>query len=204
MTQDSAKKNRKQHILETLAFMLERDPSGKITTAKLAKEVGVSEAALYRHFPSKAKMFDALLDFIEDVLFSRIHRISEDSNNAVTSCRQIIEFILLFNEKNPGLCHILCGHAIVGENERLQQRVNQIFSRTETELKQMLRKAEVEQGLRFTDTATGAVELLLTLIEGKLQRFTRSQYQLSPSKDFDIYWDQLRNSLFEEASLAHS
>ena len=140
MTND-AKPSRKDQILQSLAAMLEATPGGRITTAALAKEVGVSEAALYRHFPSKAKMFEGLIEFIEDSLFSRISLITKEEPTALAQCQQILTLLLGFAEKNPGITRILTGDAITGETDRLRLRVIQLFDRLETQLKQILREA---------------------------------------------------------------
>ena len=121
--------NRKQEILESLAMMLESSPDNKITTAALAAKVGVSEAALYRHFPSKAKMFDALLDFSEDAIFSRVPQILATDQPTPAKVKTVIELVLQFSEINPGICRILTGDALVGEHERLKKRCNQIVLR---------------------------------------------------------------------------
>ena len=118
------KPSRKEQILQSLAHMLEAGPGGRITTAGLAREVGVSEAALYRHFPSKAKMFEGLIEFIEEAIFSRINRITEEGN-ATGQVEQILTLMLAFTERNPGITRLLTGDALTGENERLQpERTN--------------------------------------------------------------------------------
>ena len=118
--------NRREEILQALALMLENSPGSKITTAALAAEVGVSEAALYRHFPSKARMFDSLLDFIEESIFSRISTILDQPFSTQKKCEQITELVLQFAGKNPGICRILTGDALVGENDRLNKRLSLI------------------------------------------------------------------------------
>ena len=141
---------RRQSILETLARMLAERSGERITTAELAKAVGVSEAALYRHFPSKAKMLEALLDFIEESLFSRINRILTEESDAEARIRNILFLILGFADKNPGMARLLTGDVLTGETERLRKRVVQIFDRIETQLKQVLREAELNQTQRAT------------------------------------------------------
>ena len=142
------KVSRRQQILEALAHMLEASPGERITTAKLAKEVGVSEAALYRHFPSKSKMFEGLIEFIEDTLFSRISMIVKEEQQAIVRCEKILSLLLAFTERNPGITRILTGDALAGETERLRTRVAQLFDRFETQLKQVLREAEINEGIR--------------------------------------------------------
>ena len=145
------KPSRKEQILQSLAHMLEAAPGGRITTAGLAKEVGVSEAALYRHFPSKAKMFEGLISFIEEAIFSRINRIMEDGK-ASDQVEQILTLLLAFTERNPGITRLLTGDALTGENARLHQRIQQFYDRVESQLKQVLRDAEFKEGLRTQAT----------------------------------------------------
>lgn len=139
----TAKRNRREEILQSLALMLESsDGSQRITTAKLAASVGVSEAALYRHFPSKTRMFDSLIEFIEDSLITRINLILKDEKDTSTRLRLIVLLILGFGERNPGLTRILTGHALMFEQDRLQGRINQLFERIEAQLRQVLREKE--------------------------------------------------------------
>ena len=127
---DKARKtSRKEQILQALAHMLETAPGERITTSALAKEVGVSEAALYRHFPSKAKMFEGLIEFIEDTIFSRIAFILTDNQSAQIRCEKILLLFLGFCEMNPGLTRLLTGDALAGETERLRHRIFQLFER---------------------------------------------------------------------------
>jgi AcrR family transcriptional regulator len=124
---------RREQILQVLAGMLQDNPGGRITTAALAAQVGVSEAALYRHFPSKARMFEGLIAFIEETLFTRITAIVAEPEPAVTQCGKIVMLVLGFAEKNPGISRVLNGDALSGEHERLRVRVSQIFDRLETQ-----------------------------------------------------------------------
>ena len=146
-----AKISRKQQILHALMEMLE-DPNMRITTAALAKRVGVSEAALYRHFASKAQMFDALIEFVEETLFSRAKLIQQQELTAISQCQQILTLLLTFVERNVGVSRILTGEALMGENERLGNRVNQLFDKLETQLKQILREGGMREGLRTRGT----------------------------------------------------
>ena len=144
----SKKPFRRQQILEALASMLEANPGQRITTARLAEEVGVSEAALYRHFPSKSKIFEGLIEFIEETLFSRISLILVEESSAAQRCESILTLLLTFTERNPGITRLLTGDALAGETARLRVRVVQLFDRIETQLKQVLREAEMREGLR--------------------------------------------------------
>ena len=156
---------RKQQILETLANMLEKPQHEKITTAILAAKLEVSEAALYRHFASKAQMFEGLIDFIEQSLFGLINKISSEEENGLSQVRRTITVLLLFAEKNPGMSRVLIGDALVHEDPALQVRINQIFDRIESTLKQSLRIAEA-QGQKNQDPEALA-NLLLCFVIGR-------------------------------------
>lgn len=188
--------NRKQEILESLAMMLESSPGNKITTAALAAEVGVSEAALYRHFPSKAKMFDALLDFTEEAIFSRLPQIMASGKNTQDKCKDIVELCLGFAEVNPGICRILTGDALVGEHERLKKRSNQIMARLETQLKQMLREAELAENLRTQHPLGVSVDLVMSYLDGKLTAYVRSGFEKKPRDNWSVHWQIMSQSLF--------
>lgn len=196
MATSERKASRKEQILQALARMLEATPGGRITTAALAKEVGVSEAALYRHFPSKAKMFEGLIEFIEASLFSRIGLILKEVPGAQVQCGQILHLLLLFCEKNPGITRILTGDAITGENDRLRQRVIQLYDRIETQLKQVLREAELKEGRRTRLTAAQTANLMLATAEGRIGQYVRSGFQRNPTGGWDDQWALLGESLF--------
>ncbi len=180
--------SRREQILQSLAMMLESDPGARITTAALAKHVGVSEAALYRHFPSKARMFEGLIAFIEDTMFSRISIITGSDANGMKQCEQILTLLLAFVEKNPGMARILTGDALSGETDRLRQRINQFFERMETQLKQIMRTAEQTEGLR-TELPTGATaNLMLACAEGRIRQFVRSEFKTRPTINWADQW----------------
>jgi TetR/AcrR family transcriptional regulator len=182
------KPSRREQILQSLAMMLENDPGARITTAALAKHVGVSEAALYRHFPSKARMFEGLIAFIEDTVFSRITIITGSDANAMKQCEQILTLLLAFVEKNPGMGRILTGDALSGETDRLRQRINQFFERVETQLKQILRTGEQTEGVR-TELPTGATaNLMLACAEGRIRQFVRSEFKARPTTNWTDQW----------------
>lgn len=179
--------------------MLEASPGARITTAALAKEVGVSEAALYRHFPSKSKMFEGLIEFIEDTLFSRINLIINDESSALTRCNKIIYLLLTFTERNPGITRLLTGDALTGETERLRARVAQLFDRLETQIKQILREAEIREGIRPTLPVTAAANLLMATAEGRIAQFVRSEFKRPPTESWEEQWPVLVNGFFREA-----
>lgn len=188
--------SRRETILQALAEMLEESPHKKITTAALAKKVGVSEAALYRHFPSKARIFEGLIDFIEDVLFSRISVILEDVRDTPERCRMIITLLLSFSEKNPGLSRILSGDALTGETERLHSRVNQLFARIESQIKQILREGELRENCRTHLLASATAELLLALTEGKIRHYVRSNFTNQPTNHWQEQWPALEKAIY--------
>ncbi|MCC1497457.1 nucleoid occlusion factor SlmA [Alcanivorax sp. 1008] len=190
--------SRKEQILQALAHMLEATPGGRITTAGLAREVGVSEAALYRHFPSKAKMFEGLIGFIEDSIFSRINRIIQETPDALSQVRQMLQLLLAFTEGNPGITRLLTGDALTGENDRLRQRIEQFYSRVESQLKQVLRDAELKQGLRTHATPTITANLLLAAVEGRIAQFVRSGFRDTPTRDWNDQWGLLQAIIFRQ------
>ena len=196
MTVTEQKISRKQHILQALAGMLEQDLEGRITTAKLAQEVGVSEAALYRHFPSKTKMFEALIEFIESTVFERISKIIKDQTNAVERCDAILFLLLGFCERNPGMARILVGDALAGENAKLHARVVKFFERVETQIKQILREAELREGLRPVLTVTEGANLLISCVEGRMGQFVRSGYRRSPTEGWRDQYQFLMTGFF--------
>lgn len=190
------KVSRKDQILQALAYMLEAEPGGRVTTAALAREVGVSEAALYRHFPSKARMFEGLIGFIEESIFTRVNRITAETPDALAQVEQIMTLLLAFTERNPGITRLLTGDALTGENERLRQRIQQFFDRVESQLKQVLREAELRQGLRTVATPTVTANLLLAVIEGRIAQFVRSGFRETPGKNWQEQWQLLAGIVF--------
>ena len=188
--------SRKDQILQALAHMLENAPGERITTSSLAKEVGVSEAALYRHFPSKAKMFEGLIEFIEDALFSRISMILDSEASALARCEKILMLLVGFCEKNPGLTRILTGDALAGEPDRLRQRVMKLFERLETQIKQVLREAELNEGLRTRSTLNTTANLLLSTAEGRICQYVRSEFKKKPTENWPLQWECLSEVVF--------
>lgn len=198
MSKPSNKASRRQQILESLAHMLEASPGARITTAALAREVGVSEAALYRHFPSKSKMFEGLIEFIEDTIFTRISMILSEEPGALRRCEQILLLLLTFTERNPGITRLLTGDALTGETERLRDRVMQLFERVETQIKQVLREAELREGLRPNLPLAAAANLLMASAEGRITQFVRSQFRRKPTEHWAEQWPVLVEGLMRE------
>lgn len=187
--------DRRTQILQALAEMLESSPGARITTAALAKQVGVSEAALYRHFPSKAKMFEGLIEFIEETIFTRINRIIQEESNVITRVEMILTLALGFAEQNPGMCRLLTADALAGETERLRVRITQVFDRIETQLKQVLREADLKQGLRPAMGITPCANLLIAIIEGKIRHYVRSEFKVKPMDIWQEQWNVLAQNL---------
>ena len=177
------KNSRKQQILQSLALMLEETPGGKITTAKLASKVGVSEAALYRHFASKTKMYESLIDFIEDTLFSRIRIILTEESDAADRCYRILTLMLTFSERNPGITRLLTGDVLTGETDKLHVRIKQLFDRLEIQLKQILREAEIAENVIGV-----SVNMILALAEGRMSQFVRSGFSRLPTENWQEQW----------------
>jgi len=194
-TRAQAKQSRKQAILEALASELEQNPGKRITTAQLAKGLGVSEAALYRHFPSKARMFEGLIEFAEDTIFSLISQIMDNETDTIVRCEKIITLLLTFSAKNPGISSILVGTALTGETERLRQRVNQFFDRLETQFRQILRERELSLNEAGGRPVNETANLLLTVVEGHLQQYVRTEFRQSPLIGWEQQWQLLSTVL---------
>ncbi len=195
------KSSRRQQILESLAFMLEDGPAKQITTAELAAAVGVSEAALYRHFPSKSKMFEGLIDYVEEAIFDRIASINTEESKALLKLERILALLLGFAEKNPGLARILNGDALTGTGnlERPRDRIAHFYDKLDLQVKQILREAEINEGIRPCITAAAASNLLLSTVEGKISQFVRSQFARKPTQHWPEQWQQLISGFFREA-----
>jgi len=185
------KKNRRQEILETLASQLEQNPGSPIRTASLAKAIGISEAALYRHFPSKAKMFEALIQFSEETIFSRINKIQQEQKLAIVRTEAIMHLLLTFADRNPGISRILTGDAIMGESEKLRTRVSQFFDRIEMQIKQFLREGALHEELSANINTAVMANLILAHIEGRIAQYRRSNFSQSPLTHSDEQWQNI-------------
>ena len=197
----TTKISRKEQILQSLARMLENSPGERITTAALAKEVGVSEAALYRHFPSKAKIFEGLIEFMEETLFLRISRILKEESTAELRCQKILTLLLTFAQRNPGMTRLLTGDVLSGETERLRERIAQFYGRLESQLKQVLREAQIRENLKPTVSSAALANLLLASAEGRLVQFVRSEFKQPPLENWDTQWAYLSKNLLAPFSL---
>ena len=188
---------RRAQILQTLAAMLQEPGNERITTAALAKRLQVSEAALYRHFASKAQMFEGLIDFIEETLLSRVNLILSEEKDTLARCERILLLLLKFAELNPGITRILTGDALQGEHERLRDRVTHMFDKLESQLKQVLRERKLREGQGFSVDEAQLANLLLAYVEGRLSQFVRSQFRLRPTANFDTQWQFIHNQLLQ-------
>uniref|UniRef100_E6QQX5 Putative Bacterial regulatory protein, TetR n=1 Tax=mine drainage metagenome TaxID=410659 RepID=E6QQX5_9ZZZZ len=181
---------RKLQILQALAEMLQTPTAEKVTTAALAAHLNLSEAALYRHFASKAQMYEGLIGFIEQSIFGLINRITTTQDSGSAQLEAMIKMLLGFAEKNPGMARVLIGEALVNENERLQARINQLLDRIEASLRQSLRIAAAQ--LETRADATLAANLLLCVVIGRWQLFAKSGFKRMPTADFTGQWEMLR------------
>jgi TetR/AcrR family transcriptional regulator len=177
---------RKLQILQTLATMLE-DPKGeKVTTAALAARLGVSEAALYRHFASKAQMFEGLIEFIETTVFGLINEISARETSGLRQVRAIVSMLLEFALTNKGMTRVLIGDALVNENERLQERINQLIERIEASLKQSFRVAASEHEVAENFETGARAALIVAFVVGRWHRFAKSGFRKLPAEGLDL------------------
>ena len=177
---------RRIQILQALAAMLEQPGAERVTTAALAARLQVSEAALYRHFASKAQMFEGLIEFIETSVFSLLNQITDGPHPPLDKARRMITVLLQFAERNPGMARVMVGDALVFENDRLHQRMNLFFDKVEASLRQVLRDAAASQS-SATPTVDAQVQasLWVSFVVGRLQRFARSGYKRSPLEHLD-------------------
>jgi TetR/AcrR family transcriptional regulator len=181
---------RRLQILQTLAAMLENPRAEKVTTAALAARLAVSEAALYRHFASKAQMFEGLIEFIETTLFTLVNKIAAETPGGAAQAQQIVSVLLGFAEKNPGMTRVLIGDALVNEDERLQTRMNQLYDRIEAALRQALRIAQTAGDWPGDPHADANV--LVAFVLGRWQLFAKSGFRRGPQDG----WEEQRKFLF--------
>jgi TetR/AcrR family transcriptional regulator len=181
---------RRLQILQTLASMLENPRGDKVTTAALAAKLDVSEAALYRHFASKAQMFEGLIEFVETTLFSLVNKIQSETTDGVSQAEQIVAMLTGFVEKNPGMTRVLIGDALVNEDERLQARINQLTDKLAAALRQSLRIAQAANGWHGDAQADAAV--LIAYVLGRWQLFAKSGFKRTPQDG----WALQRKFLF--------
>ena len=176
---------RRVQILQALAGMLEQPKGEKITTAALAAQLQVSEAALYRHFASKAQMFEGLIEFIESTILGLINQICGQQEDGLKQSHAIVAMLLRFAEQNRGMTRVLVGDALVGENERLQERMNQLFDKVELALKQALRIALTQSHFSEPFDAGARANLIMSFVLGKWQRFAKTAWKKLPTEGWE-------------------
>jgi len=191
---------RKDQILQVLAGMLEEPRAGKITTAALAANLHVSEAALYRHFASKAQMYDGLIEFIEKTLFSLINKLTTEESSGVKQVEGILALLLGFAKKNPGMTRVLIGDALINENDRLQVRINQLHDRLEATLKQALRFAAGEHEIASDSDISAQANMLMCYIAGRWHQFAKSGFKRDPME----YWEAQRMAILSSETFKHA
>ena len=180
--------DRKLQILQTLAQMLEAPAAEKITTAALAARLDVSEAALYRHFASKAQMFEGLIEFIEETLFGLINKITSEEKSGLKQLEAVTAMLLGFAQKNRGMTRVLIGDALVHENERLQLRINQLHDRVEATLKQALRFAAGQNELPAMADPSARANLIMSFVAGRWHQFAKSGFKRDPMQYWAEQW----------------
>ena len=181
---------RRIQILQALAAMLEKPGAERVTTAALAATLGVSEAALYRHFASKAQMFEGLIEFIETSVFSLLNQIADGPHEARDKIRRMLTVLLQFADRNPGMARVMVGDALVFENDRLHQRMNLFFDKIEACLRQVLRENAASSATPTVDAQVQA-SVAVSFVIGRLHRFARSGYKRSPTEHLDASLDAM-------------
>lgn len=190
-----AKQDKKELILGALATMLETSPGQRITTARLAAELGVSEAALYRHFPSKARMFEGLIEFTENAILGNINQVMEREKDTLVRCELMVRILLTFVERNPGITRVLTGDALLGEHERLRSRVGGLFDKIEANIKQALRERRLRENVQTSVDEGLLANLLMAYAEGKIAQFVRSEFKRPPTEHFAEQWQVMARQL---------
>ena len=186
---------RKTQILQTLAQMLEKPASEKVTTAALAARLEVSEAALYRHFTGKAQMFEGLIEFIEQTLFALINKITSEEKSGTRQIEAIVGVLLGFAQKNRGMTRVLIGDALVHEDERLQARINQLHDRLEAALKQAIRFGVTQQEIAADTDAAACANLVLSYVTGRWHQFAKSGFKRDPVELWNLQWRQVMQGI---------
>lgn len=179
---------RKLQILQTVAHMLEQPKGEKITTAALAARLELSEAALYRHFASKAQMFEGLIEFIEQTIFGLINKITQDEKSGLQQIESVLAMLLGFAQKNRGMVRVLIGDALVNEDERLQQRINQLLDRIEATLKQSLRIAATQGEMGESVDVGAHANVLVCYVLGRWQQYAKSGFTRDPMAQWQAQW----------------
>lgn len=186
---------KRQQILSSFALLLDKTPGLRITTAKIADEIGLPESVLYRHFPSKSKMFEGLIDVIESTLFNHLTELRAETVNALDYCERMLSAILQFSENNPGMSRVLSGEALIGESEQLRLKAQKVNEKLELWLSQTISTAEQLQELVPAMPANTTANLIYATIEGRISQFVRSGFQKLPTAQWQQHWQQLSNLL---------
>jgi TetR/AcrR family transcriptional regulator len=189
---------RRQQILQTFLTILENSPGARVTTAALAHQVGVSEAALYRHFPSKAKMLEGLIESMETSLFCRVDRILAEETVACSRCNQILWLVLSFVEKNPGFSRLFVGDVLQGETDRLRYRMRKFFDRLESKILQIIGEDDSGRGGPAPVSPAAAANLMLAAAVGRINQFVRSEFKSLPTTDWEEQWAMLESAIFDQ------
>jgi TetR/AcrR family transcriptional regulator len=195
---------RRLQILQILASMLETPKGEKITTAALAAKLECSEAALYRHFASKAQMFEGLIEFIEQSLFGVINQITTEETQGFVQVEQIIGLLLRFAQKNRGMTRVLIGDALVNENERLQLRINAVLDKIEAALKQSLRIAAAQDNLKADADFGALANLLRCYVVGRWEQYARSGFSREPLGQWPVQWPMLYFACLSQSGMPSS
>jgi TetR/AcrR family transcriptional regulator len=182
---------RKSQILQVLAHMLENPAADKVTTARLAAKLEVSEAALYRHFSGKAQMYEGLIEFIEQTLFALINKITSEERSGTRQVEAIVSVLLGFAQKNRGMTRVLIGDALVYEDDRLQARINQLHDRLEAAIKQAIRFAVTQQEIASETDAAACANLILSFVTGRWHQFAKSGFKRDPVELWNRQWRQI-------------
>ena len=182
---------RKNQILQVLAHMLENPAADKVTTARLAAKLEVSEAALYRHFSGKAQMYEGLIEFIEQTLFALINKITSEEHSGTRQVEAIVGVLLGFAQKNRGMTRVLIGDALVYEDDRLQARINQLHDRLEAAIKQAIRFAVTQQEIASETDAAACANLILSFVTGRWHQFAKSGFKRDPVELWNRQWRQI-------------
>jgi TetR/AcrR family transcriptional regulator len=182
---------RKSQILQVLAHMLENPAADKVTTARLAAKLEVSEAALYRHFSGKAQMYEGLIEFIEQTLFALINKITSEEKSGTRQIEAIVGVLLGFAQKNRGMTRVLIGDALVYEDDRLQARINQLHDRLEAAIKQAIRFGITQQEIAAETDAAACANLIVSFVTGRWHQFAKSGFKRDPVELWNRQWRQL-------------
>jgi len=187
---------RRKQILHAFVKMLEECPGARITTAALSQQVGVSEAALYRHFPSKGKIIEALIESMEAGLSLGVINILDEETEVRSKCQKIVWLLLSFAERNPGFSRLFVGDALQGETDKLRHRIREFFDRIENQIHQVIEDGYSRHGEFTPVSPTAAANLMLSAAVGRINQFVRSEFKSLPTTDWEEQWAMLETAIF--------